>query len=267
MAGKTPIGFCDDRMTITPGAQHTSASPLQGMDRWKCARTGARSQRTSAARKILAPLERVLRPDHSLSRREVRFTLHRLRDDGFHGHFTGESSGVKIIKIAPYFMLIAALGISSSGAPFRETASASTVTATSGPAWTWPLAPPHRILGGYVAPLSRYSAGHRGIDLAADTTDRVFAPEGGVVSFAGTVVDRGVISLAIDGDYIASIEPVTPLVATGERVVRGQLIAEVSAGGHCDHDCIHFGVRLHGNYVSPLVLLGVVPRAVLLPLE
>ena len=117
-----------------------------------------------------------------------------------------------------------------------------------------------------MAPLTTYSAGHRGIDVAAGAADAVFAPADGVVSFAGTVVDRGVVSLEIDGDYIASVEPVTPLVAAGEHVVRGQLIAEASTGGHCDLHCIHLGVRLHGRYVSPLVLLGVVPRAVLLPL-
>lgn len=252
-------------MTITPGAQHASASPLQGLDRWKCARTGARSQRMSAAGKILAPLGRVLRPRRSRSRHEHRSTFHQVHDGDLRGHIFGEPDAVKIIKIAPFLLLIIALGISPSGASFRDSASPTTLARE--PAWAWPLAPPHRILGGYVAPLTTYSAGHRGIDVAAGVTDAVLAPEDGVVSFAGTVVDRGVVSLAIDGDYIASVEPVTPLVSAGDRVVRGQQIAEVSAGGHCDRRCIHFGVRLHGRYVSPLVVLGLVPRAVLLPLE
>ncbi|MFT2815998.1 murein hydrolase activator EnvC family protein [Leifsonia sp. A12D58] len=186
---------------------------------------------------------------------------------------------MKLIKIAPLFMLIAALGISSSSAQFGDRTSASSLApvtslgpatrlaSTAEPQWLWPLAPPHQLVGGYVAPLTAYSAGHRGIDIATAAADPVFAPHNGVVSFAGTVVDRGVLSLAIDGDYLASVEPVIPLVAVGESVVSGQVIAEVAAGGHCEAGCLHFGVRLHGRYVSPLVVLGKVPRAVLLPLD
>jgi murein DD-endopeptidase MepM/ murein hydrolase activator NlpD len=117
----------------------------------------------------------------------------------------------------------------------------------------------------FIAPANTYAHGHRGIDLAARTGDPVYAPADGVVSFAGVVVDRPVLSVAHAGDLISSVEPVEALVTAGEHVTAGQRIGLVGAGGHCVGVCVHFGVRLHGHYVSPLLYLGGVPRAVLLP--
>ncbi|WP_275934957.1 hypothetical protein [Microbacterium testaceum] len=39
----------------------------------------------------------------------------------------------------------------------------------------------------------------------------------------------------------------------------------VATGGHTGPGTVHFGVRLDGEYINPLRLLGGVPRAVLLP--
>ena len=36
-------------------------------------------------------------------------------------------------------------------------------------------------------------------------------------------------------------------------------------GGHAVPGTLHFGVRLHGRYINPMLLLGGVPRAVLVP--
>lgn len=138
--------------------------------------------------------------------------------------------------------------------------------------WVWPLTPPHRVLAEYVAPATDYSAGHRGLDLAAngltaDVGAPVFAVSDGVVSFAGTVVDRPVLSIRHAGDLSSSVEPVTAVVSAGEAVARGQLVGYVAPGGHCSARCVHLGARLHGRYVSPRLYLGGVRRAVLLPLE
>ena len=46
---------------------------------------------------------------------------------------------------------------------------------------------------------------------------------------------------------------------------RGKRVGTVSLGGHAPAGTFHFGVRLDGEYVNPLLLLGGVPRAVLLP--
>lgn len=132
--------------------------------------------------------------------------------------------------------------------------------------WEWPVGPPHHVTRPFEAPPTPYAAGHRGIDLSAQSGDPVYAPADGVVSFAGVVVDRPVLSLTHDGDLISSFEPVAVVVAEGEHVVAGQLVGLISIGGHCSARCIHFGVRLHGQYVSPLLYLVGIPRAVLLPL-
>lgn len=119
----------------------------------------------------------------------------------------------------------------------------------------------------FQAPATQYARGHRGIDLAARSGDPVLSPFDGVVSFAGVVVDRPVLSIESVGDVVASFEPVKAGVAAGERVAAGDVVGAVSLGAHCSGTCVHLGVRLHGRYVSPLLYLGGIPRAVLLPLS
>jgi murein DD-endopeptidase MepM/ murein hydrolase activator NlpD len=118
----------------------------------------------------------------------------------------------------------------------------------------------------FEAPQTQYSAGHRGIDIAAAPGTPVYAAAAGVVSFAGVVAGRPLLSIAHPGELVSSIEPVQALVANGEHVSAGQQVGMVAVGGHCSSACLHFGVRLHGQYVSPMLLLGGIPRAVLLPL-
>jgi murein DD-endopeptidase MepM/ murein hydrolase activator NlpD len=131
--------------------------------------------------------------------------------------------------------------------------------------WSWPLTGSHEVMKPYAAPQTAYGRGHRGIDLAAAAGDVVYAPADAEVSFAGEVVDRPLVSLVHDGDRISSLEPVTPLVSVGQRVRAGTAVGVVADGGHCGGACVHVGVRLHGRYVSPLLYLESVPRAVLLP--
>jgi murein DD-endopeptidase MepM/ murein hydrolase activator NlpD len=65
---------------------------------------------------------------------------------------------------------------------------------------------------------------------------------------------------------LSSFEPVTATVAAGDRVRRGQVIGVLLAG-HCSGSCLHLGARIAGQYVNPLLFLGDVPRAVLLPVR
>lgn len=144
--------------------------------------------------------------------------------------------------------------------------------ASAHPAWAWPVAEPHAIARPFEAPPTPFAAGHRGIDIAAEPRTEVLAPAAGVVSFAGWVVDRPVLSITHTGGYVSSVEPADALVARGEPVVAGQVIGTVASADtarpHCrGKPCLHFGVRLDGEYVSPLLLLGGIPRSVLLPLR
>lgn len=137
--------------------------------------------------------------------------------------------------------------------------------APSSPRWAWPVGPV-RIVGQFAAPPGPYAAGHRGIDLAASPDAPVTAPADATVRFAGVVVDRPVITLDHGGGVLSSYEPVASTVVAGQPVARGAVIGHLASGGHCAASCVHVGVRVDGEYVSPLLFFAVVPPSVLLPL-
>lgn len=146
--------------------------------------------------------------------------------------------------------------------------SASSPADSAGPArWRWPLDPPTTITAPFRAPPTPYASGHRGIDLAAAAGAPVRAPAAGTVSFVGAVAGRPLVAIDHGDGYVSAVEPVSALVEAGSAVAPGEPLGTVASGGHCDGACVHFGVRLHGEYVSPMLLLGSVPRAVLLPLD
>lgn len=148
----------------------------------------------------------------------------------------------------------------------RPAAALASSAARSEGRWAWPIDPPHRILSGFQAPQTRYSAGHRGIDIAASAGAAVRAPSDAEVYFSGTVVDRPVLTLETDAGVLVSMEPVAGSIALHTRVRAGDVVGTVGSGGHCDRGCVHLGVRVAGAYVSPLLFLGGAQRAVLLPL-
>lgn len=131
------------------------------------------------------------------------------------------------------------------------------------PPWVWPVDPPPVLVHPFRAPEWTFGPGHRGVDLAA-ASGTVYAPADGVVHFAGVVVDRPVLSIEQSDGVITSFEPVTTELVAGDVVERGQVVGTVLAG-HCASVCLHFGVRVDGEYVSPLAWLGGLERAVLLP--
>ncbi len=133
------------------------------------------------------------------------------------------------------------------------------------PVWQWPVDPPRSVVRPYVAPATPYSAGHRGVDLRATDGGTVYAPADGVVHFSGIVVDRPVLSIRHPGGLISSYEPVESALASGTAVRRGEVVGMVLAAHCVPAACVHMGVRLDGEYVSPLLYLGDVPRSVLLP--
>jgi murein DD-endopeptidase MepM/ murein hydrolase activator NlpD len=130
--------------------------------------------------------------------------------------------------------------------------------------WAWPVWP-FRLVEPYEQPAHRYAPGHRGIDLEPlDRTD-VRAPAAGVVAFAGRVADRELLTIDHGDGFITTLEPVLATVEAGTQVAPGDIVGEVDRGGHTVEGAVHFGVRLHGEYINPLALYGGVPRAVLLP--
>ncbi|MFE9255935.1 M23 family metallopeptidase [Streptomyces sp. NPDC006879] len=128
-----------------------------------------------------------------------------------------------------------------------------------------PLDGPLQMPRGWLPPATRYTAGHRGVDLSAPPGAEVRATARGRVHFAGPVAGRGVLSLihADSGDppLRTTYQPVHPLVATGDEVDAGQVVAVLSpSGGHCPAvSCLHWGLRRGAEYLNPLELL---PRPV-----
>jgi murein DD-endopeptidase MepM/ murein hydrolase activator NlpD len=135
--------------------------------------------------------------------------------------------------------------------------------------WNWPLLPrPELIRGFHVGP-ARWSAGHRGVDLAAGPGATVHAPANGVVLFAGVLAGRAVLSIDHGGGLISSFEPAASRLPIGTTVKRGQVVATLAPGPtHClPAVCLHWGVRRSGQYIDPLtLLLGRLGPAVLLPM-
>ncbi len=139
------------------------------------------------------------------------------------------------------------------------------------PKWSWPLLPAPAVLRPFERPPRPWQRGHRGVDLAGAAPAAVLSPADGVVSFAGTVVDRGVLSIDHGGGRTSSFEPVTTGLVKGQRVTRGQAVAALDGvgpgrpRGHCAA-CLHWGVRVDGEYVDPLSFVTDRRPSVLLPL-
>ncbi|WP_394250115.1 M23 family metallopeptidase [Arthrobacter pityocampae] len=149
------------------------------------------------------------------------------------------------------------------------------------PEWSWPLGPVPQVLRPFEKPPQKWKRGHRGVDLAGagvggagvGRSVRVLSPADGIVSFAGTVVDRGVLSIDHGDGRVSSFEPVSTDLSRGEHVAAGQVVATLAplpdgtGRGHCAQPCLHWGVRRDGEYVDPLSFVTDRRPSVLLPLD
>lgn len=113
----------------------------------------------------------------------------------------------------------------------------------------------------YLAPMSEYGPGHRGIDLPVMIGEQVLSPAVGEISFVGKVGYRRVISVAFGNSLSASLEPVCSDLLEGTPVLIGDEIGVVCEADpeyvwHCAETCLHFGTRSEAGYFSPLALIG-----------
>lgn len=125
-----------------------------------------------------------------------------------------------------------------------------------GPGWVLPLADPAGVARGFEPPPTPYAAGHRGVDLLTAAGAPVRAAATGVVTYAGVLAGRGVVTVT-HGDVRSTYEPVDATVAVGQHVAVGDLIGHVSAGpGHCGlRTCLHWGLLRGAVYLDPLGFL------------
>lgn len=163
---------------------------------------------------------------------------------------------MKTMALLAALLLPASLAGSSAPAPAR-----------TGPVWEWPLQPRPPVLRGFDPPPRPWLSGHRGVDLrAADDGAQVTSPADGTVSFAGTVVDRPVLTIDHGGGLRSSFEPVETTLTKGMPVSSGQVVGTVRTG-HCGAAaCVHWGVRDGEEYVNPLKFVMDLRPSVLLPL-
>lgn len=142
-----------------------------------------------------------------------------------------------------------------------------------------------RVIRPFEKPAQRWSAGHRGVDLAVPENDRhVYAPAPGKVVFSGTVVNRKVLVIAHPDGRRSTFEPMDEALPVGTTVAAGEVIGTVAvtAGGtserpyrRCSTVCLYWGVRQGGargdgsgkdaEYINPMSLLGSKEPSILLP--
>ena len=142
-----------------------------------------------------------------------------------------------------------------------------------------------RVVHPFEKPAQRWSAGHRGVDLAVPENDRrVYAPAPGKVVFSGTVVNRKVLVIAHPDGRRSTFEPMDEALPVGTTVAAGEVIGTVAitASGtgerpyqRCITVCLYWGIRQGGargdgsgktaEYINPMSLLGSKEPSILLP--
>jgi murein DD-endopeptidase MepM/ murein hydrolase activator NlpD len=125
------------------------------------------------------------------------------------------------------------------------------------------------IVNQYLAPLTPYSNGHRGIDIEAQPNEEILSPATGTISFVGKVGYRNLITISFD-DKKTSLEPVCSELTEGTLVTQGEVIGTLCQPDpeyqwHCNQTCLHFGIRNTEGYFSPLALIGGLPPSRLVP--
>ena len=107
---------------------------------------------------------------------------------------------------------------------------------------------------------SLYSAGHRGVDLAADEGAEVRAAAVGKVYFAGQVAGRPSVSVDHGNGLRTTYTPVAGSVSEGAEVQAGQVIGHLAGPPHCDpRYCLHWGLTDGTNYYDPMLYLRTPP--------
>lgn len=116
---------------------------------------------------------------------------------------------------------------------------------------------PGAILKAFDPGTSRYSAGHRGVDLSASRGDPVHAAAAGQVYFSGLVAGTPSVSVDHGNGLRTTYTPVTGSVSVGAQVAAGDVIGHIADLPHCAPDyCLHWGLTDGLDYFDPLLYLA-----------
>lgn len=133
------------------------------------------------------------------------------------------------------------------------------------PRLEWPLRPRPAVLRVFDAPRPDWQRGHRGVDLAGEPDQAVYAPGAATVVFAGPAGGVPVVSLVHPGGLHTSYQPVAATVGAGQSVAPGTVIGTLLPGhpGCAAAACLHWGAMWgaasRADYVDPLGLLASTP--------
>ncbi|KFI70873.1 M23 family metallopeptidase [Bifidobacterium merycicum] len=121
----------------------------------------------------------------------------------------------------------------------------------------WPLRKPVSMLRAYDGPAQPWLSGHRGVDLKTMPGEELLAPGDGVISFAGKVAGKDVVSMK-HGELILTFEPAVTQSFVGASVRRGERFATVGEqSDHCDDVCLHWGIRSgKQSYLDPASMVS-----------
>lgn len=145
--------------------------------------------------------------------------------------------------------------------------SSSAATAGSDPVGVWPLTPEPEVVDVFDPPDDPWGSGHRGVDLAGTSGQAVRSALPGVVTFAGTIAGKPVVTVSHGGTR-TTYEPVIASVAVDATIAGGQVIGRLQVPfSHCfPSACLHWGLLEGETYLDPLSLVGGDDRVRLLPL-
>jgi murein DD-endopeptidase MepM/ murein hydrolase activator NlpD len=102
---------------------------------------------------------------------------------------------------------------------------------------------------------------HQGIDVRGAPGEPIRAAEAGRVTFAGVLGDYGnTVVLSHGGGFATVYAHALRLgVARGDRVAKGQVVAEVGATGNASGPHLHFEIRRRDRPRNPLLYLPAEP--------
>jgi murein DD-endopeptidase MepM/ murein hydrolase activator NlpD len=145
---------------------------------------------------------------------------------------------------------------SRTAGPATALAASSAAPVPQAGTWSWPVTGP--VIRGFDPPDNPYGSGHRGIDIATAFGTAIRAPAAGVVTFSGKV--GGQLFITLDhGDGLSSTYSwlSSTGVHKGDHVSRGATIGATGTGhpgSSVAH--LHFGVKLDGGYIDPMIMLA-----------
>ena len=121
--------------------------------------------------------------------------------------------------------------------------------------WLWPVVGP--VTRAFDPPDTPYGSGHRGIDIATMAGTVIVAPAAGTVTFAGRIGANLFLTINHGGGVASTYSWVSGLlVRKGDAVMAGEPVARSGTGHPGDTvPSLHFGVKLDGAYVDPLLFL------------